>query len=221
VRVLASLTRDIDILSSELVAFIPQPITTILENVSHHSQEYQKRYQSGWKVKSPSNPTLPSGINQGGIYVFWWLNDSGNSLDPFHEPYCERKYNLKGKKNTNQSSSSQYQDIEIEINDSWLAMYEGHIPLYVGKSAENILKRLKMHLRINQSNYEGKATSDQLRRGIRRLFPNHPDTAELIVKHIGFSFITLHGQEEVVNRFYTEDYAIGKLKPIFNVDIER
>lgn len=49
----------------------------------------------------------------------------------------------------------------------------------------------------------------------------YPKTADLIVNHVGYSFISLHGQDEVVNRFYLEDYAIGKLMSLFNIDIER
>jgi hypothetical protein len=29
------------------------------------------------------------------------------------------------------------------------------------------------------------------------------------------------GQDDVVSRFYSEDYSIGKLMPSFNIDIER
>ncbi|TXC89587.1 hypothetical protein FS935_17060 [Metabacillus litoralis] len=56
---------------------------------------------------------------------------------------------------------------------------------------------------------QGEATTGQLRRGIRRLFTDHPNTAELIIIHIGFSFITLYGEEEVVNRFYLETLQLG------------
>ena len=99
--------------------------------------------------------------------------------------------------------------------------YEGHIPLYVGKTAESLLNRLKLHLQINHLNYTTDTSSNQFRRGFNRLFKDYDSNFELIIKHIGFSYLPLHDYEEAVNRFYLEDYAIGKLRAIFNVDIER
>lgn len=170
-----------------------------------------RRYPSGWKIKNSNDPSLPTGINQGGVYLFWWLNKSTGSFEPFRGQMCSRKYVLQGKKITGQSGSTDYHQIEIEVSDSWLNGYKGHIPL----------KRIALHLQINKSKYQGKSTSDQLRRGIERLFYQHPKTSELIVNHVGYSFINLHGKDDVINRFYLEDYAIGKLMPLFNIDIER
>lgn len=215
-----SLTRDIEQLLIELQTEEPRPINDLLIEVKNKNGTLHKNYPSGWKYKRIVEDPLLKGIEQGGVYVFWWLNNSAESLQPFYAPYCERKYTLQGKKVIG-TGSIEYHPIEIEITDAWLSQYKGNIPLYVGKSADSILKRMLLHLQINKEKYKGKSTSDQLRRGIERLFKNHPNTADLIVKNVGFSFINLHGPEHVINRFYLEDYAIGKLMPLFNVDVER
>jgi hypothetical protein len=218
---MASLTRDIELLFNQLQLIEPRPITDMVMTIRNKDGNFHRRYPSGWKMKSSNDTSLPTGINYGGIYVFYWLNNSLESLKPFREPTCSRKYTLQGKMITGQNKSDSYHQVEIDISDSWLEKYNGHIPLYVGKSADSILKRMSLHLQINQPKYRGKSTSDQLRRGFERLFFQHPNTADLIINHVGYSFINLHGQDEVVNRFYLEDYAIGKLMPLFNVDIER
>lgn len=56
---------------------------------------------------------------------------------------------------------------------------------------------------------------------MERLFQSHANTTDMIVNHVSFSYIPLHGLEHIVNCFYLEDYAIGKLIPLFNMDIER
>jgi hypothetical protein len=216
-----SLTKDIEKLFNQLELAEPQPITDVLKTIRNKDGTSHKRYSSGWKIKNLNDPSLPTGINQGGIYVFWWLNHSIESLEPFRGQMCSRKYKLQGKKITDQSGIDGYHQVEIEISDHWLERYKRHIPLYVGKSADCLLKRIALHLQINQPKYRGKSTSDQLRRGVERLFLPHPNTTDLIVNHVGYSFINLHGQDDVVNRFYLEDYSIGKLMPLFNIDIER
>lgn len=221
VNKMPSLTRDIEQLLIELQSKEPQPIKYLLLEVKNKSGTLHKNYPSGWKFKRIIDDPLLKGIEQGGIYVFWWLNNSSESLKPFFAPYCTRKYKLKGKKVTGTPTTDDYHSIEIEITDAWLSKYKGNIPLYVGKSADSILKRMLLHLQINKDKYKGKSTSDQLRRGIERLFNDHPNTADVIVNHVGFSFINLHGPDHVINRFYLEDYAIGKLMPLFNIDIER
>jgi hypothetical protein len=218
---MASLTRDIDQLFKQLELEEPQSIKDLVESIKNKDGSLHRKYSSGWKIKNQNNPSLPVGINQGGIYVFWWLNNNIKSLEPFNSSFCERKYSLQGKKIPGQRGVECYQKIEIDINDNWLRKYKQHIPLYVGKSADSILKRISLHLQINQSKYKGKSSSDQLRRGIERMFKLYPNTAELIVGHVGYSFINLHGEDEVVNRFYLEDYAIGKIIPLLNIDIER
>lgn len=137
---LASLKKDIEQLFYQLELAEPLPITDILKTIQNKDGTSHKRYPSGWKIKNSNDPSLPTGINQGGVYVFWWLNNSTDSLEPFRGQMCSRKYTLQGKKITGQSGSDGYHQIEIEISDSWLERYKGHIPLYVGKSADCILK---------------------------------------------------------------------------------
>lgn len=216
-----TLTRDIEQLFLELQSKEPQPITDLLLEVKNKNGALHKNYPSGWKYKRVIDNPLLNDIEQGGVYVFWWMNNSFESLKPFFAPYCTRKYELKGKRVVGITATENYHSIEIEITDEWLSRYKGNIPLYVGKSADSILKRMLLHLQINKDKYKGKSTSDQLRRGIERLFKEYPNTADLIVNHVGFSFINLHGPNNVINRFYLEDYAIGKLMPLFNIDIER
>lgn len=218
---MASLTKNIEQLFNQLELAEPRPITDILKIIRKKDRTPHCRYPSGWKIKNSKDPSLPTGINQGGVYVFWWLNNSTDSFEPFRGQMCSRKYKLQGKKITGHKGLDNYHQIEIEISDSWLESYKGHIPIYVGKSADCMLKRIVLHLQINQTKYRGKSTSDQLRRGVERLFLPHPNTTDLIINHVGYSFINLHGEEDVVNRFYLEDFAIGKLKPLFNIDIER
>lgn len=216
-----SLTRNIEQLFIELQSKEPRPITELLVEIKNKNGSLHKNYPSGWKFKRVLDNPLLKDIEQGGIYVFWWLNNGSESLNPLFAPNCTRKYMLKGKRVIGTTMAEDYHSIEVEITDAWLRQYKGNIPLYVGKSADSILKRMLLHLQINKVKYEGKSTADQLRRGIERLFKDHPNTASLIVKHVGFSYINLHGQDDVINRFYLEDYAIGKLMPLFNIDIER
>ncbi|MEW9109009.1 MAG: hypothetical protein AB2374_06635 [Cytobacillus gottheilii] len=218
---MASLTKDIDGLFEQLKSTEPRPITDILEKISKKDGTFHSRYSSGWKIKNINNPALPSCLKEGGIYVFWRMNDQADSLKPFYdEEQCSRKYTLQGKKITSPSAMNMFQQVEIEITDDWLERYKGHIPLYVGKNTDCLLKRFTLHLQINHEQYKGKTTSNQLRRGIKTLFPNS-HTTDLIVNHIGYTVINLHGYENAVNRFYLEDYLIGKLLPLFNIDIER
>ncbi|HAF0292490.1 TPA: hypothetical protein G9C53_004880 [Salmonella enterica subsp. enterica serovar Typhimurium var. 5-] len=218
---MASLTMEIEQLFNQLELDKPRPITEIINTIRNRNGAFHKKYSSSWKMKSPDDSSLPIHINQGGVYVFWWMGNSVESSDPLLGPMCTRSYKLQGTKIPGKSNSEEYHQIEIDINDNWLERYKGNIPLYVGKSAESILKRMSLHLQINQPKYRSRSTSDQLRRGIERLFCSHTNTTDLIVQHVGYSFITLHGQDNVVNRFYLENYAIGKLMPLFNIDIER
>ena len=215
-KVVASLTRNIESLFNELIEKEPFPITTIIEPLSKKNGELYIKNPSGWRMKNPNNPTLPLGIDQGGVYVFWWLKRDETSLQPLFDERCERKYEVRGK-----NVGDEFVKVEIEISDEWLRSYDHHIPLYVGKTAESLLNRIKLHLQINHLQYPKDTSSNQFRRGFNRFFKNYDSSFELIIQHIGFSYIPLHDYDEAVNRFYLEDYAIGKLRAIFNVDIER
>jgi hypothetical protein len=218
---LASLTKDISLLLKKLEVTEPLPITGIIEPCRKKDGSFHKSFPSGWKVKSNKSPSLPNGINQGGVYVFWWLKKDECSMAPFKESYFTNKFDLQGKKIARLQGTNKYQTVDIEITEEWLNLYSGHIPLYVGKSADCLLDRIKLHLLINKAEYKRKSTSDQLRRGFNRLFRDHHNVVDLIVKHVGLTYVNLHGKDDVVNRFYLEDLAIGSLRPIFNIDIER
>lgn len=47
----------------------------IVKKYINKDGSFYKKYSSGWKMKSEMDQSLPAGINQGGIYVFWWLNN--------------------------------------------------------------------------------------------------------------------------------------------------
>lgn len=120
---MASLTRDIEQLASQLETLKARPITDIIEPISNKDGSIHKRYPSCWRMKSPNDPSLPKGIKQGGVYVFWWLKSNPKSLDPFYEPFCKRQYSLQGKKIAGQKEEM-YHSISIEITDDWLTKYK-------------------------------------------------------------------------------------------------
>jgi len=122
-------------------------------------------------------------------------------------------------------------DIEIRIDDEWLGLEAGFpIPLYVGKTT-GLRQRVRQHLEVGRQRLlrlggdarraERPTTACQLRAGIDHLFPNNPDTRSLVLDSVALSYIVLDGDENSVNRFYLEDYAIGLMKPCLNVDVER
>ena len=67
---MASLTRDIDELFNELMKQERLPITELIEPLRKKNGEWYSKNPSGWRIKSSTNPTLPKGIEQGGVYVF-------------------------------------------------------------------------------------------------------------------------------------------------------
>ena len=163
------------------------------------------------------NGELP---NKGGIYVFWWTGDKSI----LREVNVNRKLLFKG---PNQRK------VNITMTDEWI-FHRGeneYIPLYVGKTADSISKRIGLHLQLktmrilengeNAITQKRKTTSNQVRDRIDRMFLFEKDTRSLMLNNIGLSYIVLHGDDESVNRFYLEDRLIGDLFPIFNVDIER
>jgi hypothetical protein len=46
-------------------------------------------------------------------------------------------------------------------------------------------------------------------------------TRDLILDNVGLSWVVLDGDEQAANRFYLEDLAIGLMRPILNIDVER
>jgi hypothetical protein len=155
----------------------------------------------------------------GGVYVFWWTGDVGFLC----QAACNRDLTLVGPGG---------RPVHLNVDDEWLGISTGlPIPLYVGKNADSIAKRVGLHLRLSQMRMlplgggakkaPRPTTSCQLRAGIEHLFPNEPDSRSLTLDSLGLSFVVLNGNDHAANRFYLEDLAIGLMRPPFNVDVER
>jgi hypothetical protein len=155
----------------------------------------------------------------GGVYVFWWTG----SLEMLDSASCNRHIELIGPGG---------RPVALEIDDEWLGVEaELPFPLYVGKTADSIAKRVGQHIRINDVRttplFEGTrkqprpTTSCQLRAGVEHLFPQMMDTRDLILDNVGLSFIVLGGDHHAANRFYLEDLGVGLMRPPLNIDIER
>jgi hypothetical protein len=153
----------------------------------------------------------------GGVYAFWWTGDFA-LLRP-----CNRDLSLVGPGG---------RKVDLRIDEEWLGIHTGlPIPLYSGKTADSIAKRVGLHLLLRQRRVlplgggakkaRRPTTSCQLRAGVEHLFPNEADARSLTLDNLGLSFVVLHGDDHAANRFYLEDLAVGLMRPPFNVDIER
>ncbi len=156
---------------------------------------------------------------QGGVYAFWWTGDRQLLASSTRN----RELALKGPGG---------RTVCLDLDDEWLGLSTDlPIPLYVGKSASGIQKRVGQHLmlsrervlRLGRRKRKAKppTTSCQLRAGIEHFFPSEKDTRAIVLKNVGLSYVALDGDENAVNRFYLEDLAIGLMRPPLNVDIER
>ena len=159
---------------------------------------------------------LPSG---GGVYCFWWTG----STELFRSSECCRQLTLAGPGRRR---------VRVEFDDEWLGIAtECPIPLYVGKTADSIAKRVGLHLLLKSDRafptFTGTVkqprptTSCQLRAGIDQLFPRRANTRSLILENVGLSFVVLGGDAHAANRFYLEDLAVGMMRPPLNIDVER
>ena len=155
----------------------------------------------------------------GGVYAFWWTGQ----LKLLRASSCNRHIELHGPGG---------KPVRLEIDDEWLGVAAGlPVPLYVGKNAGNLSKRVGQHLCLNTERLldHGKGarkqspptTTCQLRAGVDHLFPSEKDTRSLLLDNIGFSFVPLDGNDYAASRFYLEDLAIGLMRPPFNIDVER
>src|SRR5437763_1280495 len=74
---------------------------------------------------------------KGGVYAFWWTGP--DSL--LKSPECNRRIELHGPGG---------RPVQLHLDDEWLGLATGlPIPLYVGKNADSIAKRIGQHLRLN------------------------------------------------------------------------
>ena len=173
------------------------------------------------QVAASNHKRLKTGAlpHEGGVYAFWWTG----SRHMLKSESCNRRLELHGPGG---------RPVQIEMDDEWLGLATGlPIPLYVGKNASSITKRIGQHLRLSYERMlplnggTGKqtrpTTSCQLRAGIEHLFPRERDTKTLILENVGLSYVVLDGDAHAANRFYLEDLAIGLMRPPFNVDVER
>lgn len=171
-------------------------------------------------VSSNKSRLMPRSLpKKGGLYAFWWTGN--NSI--FRSPKYNRELTLKGPAG---------KLVTLIVDDTWLGIgADLPVPLYVGKSAADISKRIGQHLRLSSERMFPLGTSSrkrkapttlcQLRAGIEHMFHKERNTRDLILDNIGLSYVELGGDGNSANRFYLEDFAIGRMKPAINVDIER
>jgi len=157
--------------------------------------------------------------NAGGVYCFWWTGD----LRLLATTGCIRTITLSGPGG---------RPVAVCFDDEWLGLSaDAPVPLYVGKNADSIAKRVGQHLTLQRDRavptFTGNrkqprpTTSCQLRAGVDQLFPGHGCTRDLVLDNVGLSYVELDGDEHAVNRFYLEDLAIGMMRPPLNIDVER
>jgi hypothetical protein len=155
----------------------------------------------------------------GGVYVFWWRRGA----EEFFKSLQNRSLHFLGPNGV---------ALEWEITRESLHDAENRLlPLYVGKNASNIAKRVGLHLKLKTPRtVQGKdangickrmTTSCQVRDRLDRLFPTLQDTRGLALDNLALSYVQLDGKDAFVERFFLEDLAVGLLRPIFNVDSER
>ncbi len=171
-------------------------------------------------VASNSRNLKPRSLpHEGGVYVFWWTGDT--RLLSGEE--CNRNLELAGPAG---------RSVHLYLDDEWLGVATKlPIPLYVGKSADDISGRVGQHLRLSYTRMlpigrgarraARPTTTCQLRAGVEHLFPSEADTRTLILQNVGLSYVVLSGDQHAANRFYLEDLAVGLLRPPLNVDVER
>lgn len=155
----------------------------------------------------------------GGVYAFWWTGPT----QLLTAESCNRLLDLPGPGGRR---------VLLELNDDWLGLSTAlPLPLYVGKNASNVSKRVGQHLRLaarrmlplggGAVKQTRPTPSCQLRAGVEHLFPQEADTRSLVLDNVGLSFVELDGDGHAANRFYLEDLAVGLMRPPLNVDIER
>ena len=144
--------------------------------------------------------------HQGGIYAFWWTGKRAL----LRSEGCNRMIELHGPGGRR---------VPIEMDDEWLGLdTELPVPLYVGKTANSLAKRIGQHLRLGSrdrmlplgedaAKQSRPTTSCQLRAGVEHLFPQEPDTRTVMLHNVGLSYVVLDGDAHAANRFYLEDLA--------------
>jgi hypothetical protein len=141
---------------------------------------------------------LPS---SGAVYMFWW---SGRN----------EKFFMKDNNHILLYRGPNQREVNINFNYDWLQSIELHsgIPLYAGKTADCVHKRIAQHLQLGTQRglslgrdcliEKRLTTSNQLRDRIERIFIDEKDTRNIILENVGVTFMELDGDEEAVTRFY-------------------
>ncbi len=155
----------------------------------------------------------------GGVYVFWWRGP----VKQFSQSLRNRFLHFRGPNGVH---------LTWEItSDSLRVAQNGLLPLYVGKNASDIARRVGLHLKLGTPRTvpanavngvcERMTTSCQVRDRLDRLFPTLQDTRQHALENLALSYVRLQGNGAFVERFFLEDLAVGVFRPIFNVDSER
>lgn len=188
-----------------------------------HKDCLTKNIYSLNKFISNKQLILPELKSKGGVYAFWWIGNDKELMNSVKK--C--KYKLKGKQ-------SEKELWNVLFTEKWVenASYEKKVCLYVGKSTD-IKGRISKHIKLGTLDIWKKSngevirkdsgikpnTESQLRTGIERLF--EPKLFHELIDNIGISWIIIDKYENGINRFFLEDYFIGKFFPLLNIDIER
>lgn len=150
-----------------------------------------------------------------GVYAFWWTGKRSKLMQGNRTIY------LVGPGGS---------WVKVIWQDWWPQELE-YPCLYVGKTT-NLRKRYAQHLLLNRSERQHRikpdnrkakpvTTSCQVRYGIEHVFRNEPPV-NVIMENLSFSFIDWFAPDnDIAERFYTEDRLIGSWRPWFNVDSER
>ena len=148
-------------------------------------------------------------LDKMGVYVFWYYNKSKKLNE------LNRNLIINGPSN---------EKLNIEWN--WNLDNE-YVCLYVGKTT-TMKKRISQHLLLDTENLKNingcqknkKTTACQLRSGFDYLY-SKLDNIYILNELMEHLYLSIYYEENFINRFYLEDYLIGKLRPWFNVDSER
>lgn len=156
----------------------------------------------------------------GGVYAIWW-----NAADSV--AFVKKSVG----KILHFSGPQGHGEIPLKITRQHFTRHEnGMIPLYVGKSFRSIAKRVGQHLCLGSARMVEQAdcgrltprkrTSCQVRDRLDRLYPELGDTRSLLAS-LRISWVELCGVKHFADRFYLEDLAVGRWRPLFNLDTER
>ena len=173
-------------------------------------------YEDKWKMLD----------NESGIYVLWW---TGNIKDLLINKVEQFKL---------AAPHSKKRKVAITVTSQYLEKIRTKqgIPLYVGKTT-NLLQRIKHHLRLGldhrlfiksgkaKKNHSYSSSQNKFRYKLEALTGNQPKGySNIISQNICMSYCLIpdtQKQHGGADRFYSELCLILKLKPIFNIDIER